>query len=283
MSNNEKYLSPSENLLAGIVGGTIETLINMPLIAYKFNSQNNDPMPKNVKGWYKGIIPQVSTVVPITAFQMTTNNLLTKFYSDNFQYSKTNQISNQYKIGFACLSGTLSSLLYTPVDFITIYQQKTKLSITDSTIGVYQKYGLGTFYKGLFPCAMREMIYTGGYIGVAPILSNYISNNYMIDNNYSLIIGSIITGTVCCILSNPFDVVKTIIQSNYNIQSSYENNTFRLLKLIIKNDKLYNNQSNYGINYLFKGCIPRIFRVSGAFIILNYAQTYLIHIKYGLI
>ena len=275
MKNNKKKLSSYNHLFAGIVGGTIETFINMPLITYKFNSQNNNPMPKNILGWYKGIIPQVSTVAPITAFQMTTNNILTKYYSNNLQNSKTNQISNQYKIGIACLSGTLSSLLYTPVDFITIYQQKTKLSITESTIGVYQNFGLVTFYKGLFPCAVREMICTGGYIGVAPILSNYINNNYIIDKNYSIILGSTITGTLCCILSNPFDVVKTIIQSNYNIQSNYENNTFRLLKLIIKNDKLYNNQNNYCNNFLFKGCIPRIFRLSGAFIILNYTQIFL--------
>ncbi len=48
MIRNEKYLSASEHLLAGIVGGTIEIFIYMPLISYKFNSQSNNPMTKNI-------------------------------------------------------------------------------------------------------------------------------------------------------------------------------------------------------------------------------------------
>ena len=113
--NKIKSLSPSENLLAGMIGGTLETFIQMPLISYKFNLQTGNKIPSNIFGFYRGIIPQISTVAPITAFQMSTNCSL------NNLFFKSND-SDGKKIGIACLTGVISSIFYTiPKDFNSVH------------------------------------------------------------------------------------------------------------------------------------------------------------------
>ena len=81
---NDKKLLPYESLFIGSLGGTLETLIQMPLLTYKFCLQNNTKLPSRLSLWYKGAIIQSSTIAPITAFQMMSNTLLTNhFITDN--------------------------------------------------------------------------------------------------------------------------------------------------------------------------------------------------------
>ena len=45
----------------------------VPLITYKITSQDGRPMPKNIQGWYRGVVANAGAVAPITAFQMAVN------------------------------------------------------------------------------------------------------------------------------------------------------------------------------------------------------------------
>jgi hypothetical protein len=257
---NKNNLTPYESLLIGIIGGTSETFLQMPLLTFKFCKQNGTKLPTNLRGWYRGGLIQVYNIAPITAFQMMSNNILTKIIvQDNF-------ISYKEKVGIASLAGSLSSLLYSPIDLITIQQQKHNHKITKTITNIKNKYGLKTFYKGLLPCAIRESIYTGGYLGLAPITSNYIHNNFDINIFYSAVYGSLLTGTITSLITHPFDTTKTIIQT----EISKKNNTFTKMKYLIK---------NHGISYLYKGCIPRSLKISGAFMICNYVERLFIDIK----
>ena len=76
---DKSILSPFESLLVGIIGGTCETTLQMPLLTWKFCNQNGTKLPNTFRGWYRGVLIQSYNVAPITAFQMMTNNLLTKF------------------------------------------------------------------------------------------------------------------------------------------------------------------------------------------------------------
>ena len=117
---NNHILTPQESLLIGIIGGTIETIIQMPLITSKICLQNNIKFPNSISKWYRGVFIQTVNIAPITAFQMMTNNVLTKILFG------PKKISYNEKIYTASIAGGISSLIYTPVDLITIQQQKKK-------------------------------------------------------------------------------------------------------------------------------------------------------------
>jgi hypothetical protein len=243
---DKTILTPYESLFVGIIGGTSETIIQMPLITYKLYKQNGISLPKSINKWYRGVLIQSINVAPITAFQMMSNNLLTKILI------KDNVITYSQKVGIASLAGSFSSLIYTPIDLITIQQQKNNINIKNTISHVYKYNGIYSFFKGIFPCAIRESIYTGGYLGLAPVISNIVQQNLEINKLQSNIYGSLITGTIASLITHPFDTTKTIIQSD--LTKNY--NTFKTMNEIIKNN---------GITYLYKGCVPRVFRTCGAF------------------
>lgn len=257
---NKNNLTPYESLLVGIIGGTSETFLQMPLLTFKFCKQNGTKLPNNVKGWYRGCLIQVYNIAPITALQMTSNNILTKIIVHD------DVISYKEKVGIASLAGSLSSLLYSPIDLITIQQQKNNDKITKTISKIKNKYGFKTFYKGLLPCAIRESIYTGGYLGLAPVTANYIQNKFDINLFYSTIYGSLLTGTITSLITHPFDTTKTVIQT----EISKKNNTFTKMNYLIK---------NHGISYLYRGCVPRTLRTCGAFMICNYVERIFVNIK----
>ena len=254
---NEKKLLPYESLFIGSLGGTLETLIQMPLLTYKFCLQNNTKLPSRLSLWYKGAIIQSSTIAPITAFQMMSNTLLTNhFITDN-------NVTYKEKVTVASISGGLSSLIYSPIDLITIQQQRYQQNIRQTTSSILKKYNFSTFYKGLTPCIIRESVYTGGYLGFAPVISHYLQYNLNIDKSKTNLFGSIVTGTLSSLITHPFDTTKTVIQSNLG-----------------KNLGLFSTMKDiyfqHGIRYLYRGGIPRIIRTCGAYIIcINLEDKYL--------
>ena len=251
----KKKILPYESLLIGIISGTIDSFVQMPLLTYKFSKQNGIKLPNNIRGWYRGALIQTYNVAPITAFQMFTNNILTK------TIIKEEEIKNKDKILIASLSGGISSLLYSPIDLITIQQQIYKKNIKKTIYKIRNNYNYNIFFKGLFPCIVRESIYTGGYLGLAPITSEYINKKLEIDLFYSTLLGSFLSGTVCSLITHPFDTAKTLIQTNL----SEKTNTLKILKLKIK---------ERGLSYIYKGYVPRLIKTCNAFLICIYVERY---------
>ena len=257
---NKSQLTPYESLLSGIIGGTSETFIQMPLLTYKFCRQNNTKFPTSFKGWYRGSLIQSYNVAPITAIQMLSNNILTKYIVHN------DVVTYKQKIGISSLAGGLSAFLYTPIDFITIHQQKNNQKVRKVVYNLYNKYGFKTFYKGLFPCIIRESLYTGGYLGLAPIVSQLLQEKFKISVIQSIIYGSVFTGTIISLITHPFDMTKTVLQTN--LIKNYK--TFPKMNYLIK---------THGISYLYKGCIPRVLRTCGAFVICISVENFMVEIK----
>jgi hypothetical protein len=256
---NKSQLTLYESLLSGIIGGTSETFIQMPLLTYKFCRQNNTKFPTTFKGWYRGALIQSYNIAPITAIQMMTNNMLTKFIV------RDNIVTYKQKIGIASLAGGLSAFLYTPIDFITIHQQKNKQNVHKTANKIWNKYGYKPFYKGLFPCIIRESLYTGGYLGLAPIVSKHLQEKLEINMIQSIIYGSLLTGTMVSLITHPFDTTKTVLQTDL----TKNQNTFSKMNSLIK---------NHGISYLYKGCIPRVLRTCGAFMICISVENFVVKI-----
>jgi hypothetical protein len=77
-------------------------------------------------------------------------------------------------IGCAMAAGAASAVLYGPVDLVTIQQQKLSQSMMGTVSHICKEHGVTSLWRGFAPTAMREAIYTSGYLGMAPVFSKRI-------------------------------------------------------------------------------------------------------------
>ena len=177
-------LTPIENLSVGAVGGALETCLQMPILTYKFCVQEGRALPQSVGGWYRGVTVQAGTVAPITAIQFMANgiiqNAITTFKTKSTGAVTSPSLSGGEQIFAAATAGAISAVVYSPVDLITIQQQKLQLNPINTLKHIYQNYGLTHgLYRGFGMCVGREAIYTAGYLGLAPVITDQFVLPYL--------------------------------------------------------------------------------------------------------
>jgi len=254
-------LSPLENLLLGAFGGSLETGLQMPLLSWKFSRQEGRPLPTTIAGWYRGVLAQTSSVAPITALQVMTNGILERLITGNKRES-----TDLEKIMTSCGAGVISAVIYTPVDLITIQQQKLAKGIGYTVRHVVNNYGITQgLYRGYASCALREGIYTCGYLGMAPVFTGYYKRNYPgLANKSEFLVsltGALSAGLIAAAITHPADTSKTIIQADLD-KKKYKTAIGTVFQLI----------REFGISGIFKGAIPRSMRLCGAFTIVSYCR-----------
>eukprot|EP00467_Chlorarachnion_reptans_P005323 CAMPEP_0114524088 /NCGR_PEP_ID=MMETSP0109-20121206/21657_1 /TAXON_ID=29199 /ORGANISM="Chlorarachnion reptans, Strain CCCM449" /LENGTH=279 /DNA_ID=CAMNT_0001705485 /DNA_START=142 /DNA_END=981 /DNA_ORIENTATION=- len=261
-------LTPMENLAVGAVGGTLETTIQMPLLTLKFATQEGRPLPKRLPEWYRGLGIQAGTLAPITAFQVMVNGLLEKTVTGGQR-----NLSDMETIGCAMVAGGTSATLYGPVDLIMIQQQKRQLSVFDTVKYIHTKFGIQNgIFRGFWSTVVREAIYTGGYLGIAPVVTKSLLNSNMDafkGKEYpSGLAGSIFAGVLAAVLTHPADTAKTCMQADLE-QKVYP--TAR--------HAFWDHLNNKGIASLYKGGLARTTRLCGAFFIVSTLREKVIQYK----
>ena len=168
------------------------------------------------------------------------------------------KLSDKETIQTAAGAGAISALVYSPVDLTTIQQQKLSKNPFQTVSFLAKEYGVQSLFRGFSACAVREAIYTAGYLGLAPVITSHLSTtDYFKDSPLlASISGACAAGTIAAILTHPVDTVKTIIQADV-AATQYSNARSTMITL-------YNEQ---GIQSMFRGAIPRTVRVCGAFFI----------------
>ena len=285
-------LSALENIVVGSAAGALETCIQMPLITYKFCSQEGRRLPTSIPEWYRGLLVQAGTVAPITAFQFCANGLLQMMVVrfDNIRGSPSSpssgvqrELTDSEMILTAAGAGSISALLYSPVDLITIHQQKLRMGMIETGQHIIQEYGWGKngFYRGFFPCMIREAVYVSGYLGLAPVLTSHLlvqSSTDTIHNESSSIIirspfvagilGASMAGVFSALVTHPIDTAKTCIQSDFS-GKIWPNLSTTVPKLI----------KTSGVSSLFRGFLSRTTNICVACFICMNAQEMAIEYK----
>eukprot|EP01082_Thalassiosira_pseudonana_P009294 g8213.t1 g8213 contig29:16378-17262(+) len=269
-------LSPTENLAIGCLGGAVESTLQMPIVTYKFCSQEGRAFPKTVGGWYRGVFLQASTVAPITAVQFLLNGIFQQFIVSSFRSSNNRErtLSDLETLSAAFAAGALSGVCYGPVDLVTIQQQKLRASPLATVQMLVKDYGARSLFRGLSPTIVRESLYTAGYLGLSPVIAHKLmqkSTSSKIDrdeyqfplfgNNPFLarIVGACIAGTFAAIATNPADCCKTLVQSDMTGE------TFPNARVAFLN--MWRGQVAGGIRRVWRGLGPRTVRLSGAFFV----------------
>jgi hypothetical protein len=225
-------LTGAENLAVGAVGGCLEVCIQMPILTYKFCLQEGRPLPSTVAGFYRGVGVQASTVAPITAIQFLFNGMLQGVIlkarsssSDRNHHhhhhhhhhlgttttttatTTTTKLSDVETIAAAAGAGAISAVVYSPVDLLTIQQQKLGLNSVGKTVQtLVQDHGVRGLYRGFWSCVGREALYTAGYLGLAPVFTSRLLQDVPSLQEHHLaasIIGACTAGTLAAITTHP--------------------------------------------------------------------------------
>lgn len=157
-----------ENLSVGAMGGAVEVCLQMPILTYKFCLQEGRALPTSVAGWYRGVGVQASTVAPITALQFCVNGMLQQLVCSTREKASGGHssmgaadLTDAEMMATAAGAGTISALVYSPVDLLTIQQQKLDKGVFNTVRHIWQHYGVQGMFRGLGACAVREAVYTG--------------------------------------------------------------------------------------------------------------------------
>lgn len=218
------------------------------------------------------------TVAPVTAMQFAVNGMLQKVMravrpGNDPATASVRTLTDGEMLATAAGAGAISALAYTPVDLLTIQQQKLEKSVLDTGRYIWTNYGgIQGLYRGLGACVVREAIYTAGYLGLAPVLSVRLSKEVpaLSDKPFAAgLLGACTAGIIAAILTHPADTTKTCVQSDMEgkIWPSARAATSKLM-------------AEGGISSLFtKGMVPRTFRVCGAFFVCMTLQDIAIGYK----
>jgi len=247
-------LSPTENLAVGCVGGALETCLQMPILTYKLCLQEKRKLPSTFAGFYRGVGVQASTVAPITAIQFMVNGML----GSTLLKGENRKLSDKETICTAAGAGIISSFLYSPVDLTTIQQQKLNKNPFQTITYLMKEYGTLSIFRGISSCAVREAIYTAGYLGLAPVITSHLTNtDYFKENRFlASVSGACAAGIIAATLTHPVDTAKTIMQADMS-GTTWKN--ARSTTIILFNEQ--------GISSLYRGFIPRTIRICGAFFV----------------
>ena len=211
----------------------------------------------------------LGTVAPITAIQFMVNGMMQKVVravrpGDDPSIADVRKLSDAETMVAAASSGVISSIVYGPVDLLTIQQQKHETSVFNTGRLLLNSYGVTGLFRGVSACAAREAIYVAGYLGLAPVLTGHLKQNPTFsENNFAAsVLGACLAGTTAAILTHPVDTVKTCIQSDMS------GKTWPSMRESLPH--LYNEG---GLASLYRGMIPRTIRTCGAFFLCMSLQS----------
>lgn len=273
-SNREERasLTSTENLAVGALGGALETCLQMPVLTYKFCVQEGRALPTAIPGWYRGVAVQAGTVAPITAIQFMFNGILQNALLRRGDGSNiTRSLSDGETIVAAAGAGAISAFAYTPVDLLTIQQQKLQMDLWGTAKTLVQRHGFGSLYRGFSACVAREALYTAGYLGLAPLITARLVQDspYLGDRPLAAsILGACTAGTLAAITTHPVDTAKTCLQSD--IQGVKWKSTFGSMRVLVREG---------GIGNLYRGMVPRTFRLCGAFFVCLMVRDVAVEVK----
>ena len=168
-------------------------------------------MPTTLSGWYRGVFVQAGTVAPITALQVMLNGLL----GNLMLKGEKRELTDLEKMTTSAGAGAMSACVYGPVDLTTIQQQKLGLNPLQTLRHVMHEHGSTSIFRGFSACAVREAIYTAGYLGLGPVATVALVEGPMKENPFAAAVtGACFAGVAAGLLTHPFDTAKTCIQAD---------------------------------------------------------------------
>lgn len=242
---------------AGGISAAIEVILDHPFWSLKTRYQN-DNIPKNQKFTldprilYRGFLPNIVSMVPITALQVgTAQGLKTALHPND-----ENPPSDLNMLSYNAAGGAFSSIVSGPTE-LAMTRQTTQMGFINTLKHTYQEHGYKGLTTGMFGTAMRDAKFTVGFGFGAPYLTNQFAP-YM-QEYMAKITGGLSAGIICALASQPWDTLKSIQQT-------------RVKTMTPMLDLAKSTYQKEGVKGFYKGSSFRMARVASAVMIMGEAN-----------
>ena len=236
---------------------------------------------EGITSLWSGLPPTLVMALPATMVYFTMYDQIRSKISHRMQYSKDNP-----DLWVSVVSGgsarTISATLISPLELVRTKMQSKKLKYSEVWNAVQssvKQQGVRSLWRGLGPTILRDVPFSALYwLNYEFYKKQFNQTNPSFA--FSLAAGAA-SGTVCAIITLPFDVVKTHRQIDLgekevmaqevkpNSSAWKQTSTFEILKKI---------HAERGIPGLFSGITPRVIKVAPACAIMistyEYGKTF---------
>lgn len=211
-------MEPSVSLIARLgrevcnaaLAGTLDVMLSEPLEYFKTMRQVGMKPSGNPRAWYRGAPVSLASALPTTIIQFTSRELLKDMLpGDDFDAD----------IKRSLIGGFASSLTATPAEFLKLHlrmqqERGQKKPILETAQSLIATGGPRVLLCGITTKALREGIFSSGYLAIYPNLFAELSNAGLDGVSASLVAAAVTAACVTCV-SHPFDTVSTRMQEDY--------------------------------------------------------------------
>eukprot|EP01060_Flectonema_neradi_P030631 TRINITY_DN449_c10_g1_i1.p1 TRINITY_DN449_c10_g1~~TRINITY_DN449_c10_g1_i1.p1 ORF type:complete len:281 (+),score=52.26 TRINITY_DN449_c10_g1_i1:37-843(+) len=203
-------LNPQENTILGVVCGCVEVSIMQPTLYCKNASQQGLSWSLDPRLLYRGIGVSIANMGLVTGIQFPLSGACASL----FKKGENRELTSQEQIASGFVGGALSGFVCAPLEHTMIQQQRTGMSLLSTPGHLIKQLGPLGPWRGLSMTSGREGLYTAGYLGIGPVLTDYLQKESGLSAYSSKAIGAIIAGVVGSTLSHPMDTIKTCMQGD---------------------------------------------------------------------
>lgn len=204
-------LNELQNATVGMSVGVIEVLILQPFNYAKNMVQQKMPISMSPLVMYRGVGANCVNMGSCTMIQFAVGGKLKSIVTGG---DKSKPLKPHEEMLCGIGAGTVSAIVGSPLELIMIQQQR-KGGGTVATLGSIAT--PNNFFRGFAGAAVREALWTCGYLSIPPIVRGYLMTNYpdtFTSNEKARIPAALLGGLFACYLTHPFDTVKTCMQGD---------------------------------------------------------------------
>ena len=166
-------LNSAQNAAVGCACGTIEVLIDQPMLYWKNMAQQNLPFSLNPRLMYRGLAASIGNMAGLTSIQFFGTGMIKRAILG----SEDRALTTVETVASAFAGGAISGVFCGPFELTMIQQQRFGGTLFGTPAHIVRQTGLFGMTRGILPAVMREGIYTCGYLGITPLLAQTVSQN----------------------------------------------------------------------------------------------------------
>lgn len=204
-------LSPTENFVVGTSGSLLASTIQMPVLTWKFCTQQGIPLPDTIGGMYRGLGVRLSSVIPTNVATLVANGLLEKL----FGASDEKPLTRLQRLICSFLAGVISSPIQSFMDNTILHQQRLQLGMFGTWQVLLKKYGFHAVRNGMLATALREAVGAVGFLLLTPLFSDLVKSKVrfgdaFLDKILMAFMGSFPAAFISSFITMPMDAAKTL-------------------------------------------------------------------------
>lgn len=194
-----------------MVVGMVEVLMLQPFNYAKNMTQQQKPISLNPMVMYRGVIPNTINMGSCTMIQFAIGGEL----KSRVLGGSDRNLRLEEEMACGMVAGSISALVGSPLELIMIQQQRKGGSAPVRIKNILEK--PVNIYRGLMGMAVREALWTCGYLSIPPVVRRTLMTNYpetFDTNDKARVPAALLGGLFACYLTQPFDTIKTCMQGD---------------------------------------------------------------------